>query len=101
MAISLIVILNLGLVLTCLCSAWYLRQLRKTLQGITQSCNEIQYHCYRSLHISPPSTTAGQRGTQSLRYQYRDLEASLLRLQRFKALVQLLRNWDQLQKRFF
>ncbi|MEB3164163.1 MAG: hypothetical protein VKK80_13110 [Prochlorothrix sp.] len=100
-----IVAINLGLVLLCLCSVWYLGQIRKTLQELNHSLAELQYHCYRSLHLSPPSTTAGQRGTQNLRHQYRHLEASLIRLQRFRALVQLLQRLDLMQnlipRRFF
>ncbi|MEB3273164.1 MAG: hypothetical protein ACO4CG_06685 [Prochlorothrix sp.] len=101
MGVALILSVNLGLTVLCLYSAWKLRQIRLLLQDLNAALTRIQYHCYRNLHISPPSTSAGRRGTQELRHNYQHLEAALLRLQRVQTILQLLQQLGLSSRRWW
>lgn len=80
--VTAVIVTNIVIAAGCWYAVWHLWQLRKTLAGVADALASYERTCYDGLHPSPDAILIAQRGTRSLRQQYRQLELQLEQVQK-------------------
>lgn len=83
---------NLIISLGFLYAAWRIWKIRQVLAGVADALADYERSTYRGLSVSPPAILIAQRGTRSLRGQYRKLEGQIQQIQRVLALLTYLQS---------
>ncbi len=90
--LTLVLILNALISLACLFVAWKLWNLRRVLGRVADALLAYERSTYRVLHGAPGAIAKAERGTNSARRGYRQLEAKLdAQLRQVEQVIRLLR----------
>ncbi|MDX2096161.1 MAG: hypothetical protein SFW36_00160 [Leptolyngbyaceae cyanobacterium bins.59] len=79
--------MNLLIAIAGFYAAWRIWKIRRVLAGVADALTSYERTTDRGLSVSPPAILKAQRGTRSLRQQYRRLEGQIQKTQQILALL--------------
>lgn len=92
--VTVVVVANLLIALTCLYVAWRVWKLRQVLATVANAVAIAERNTYRVLSRAPQGISRGQIGTSQLRSRYQKLRLQVQRLEEILQLINLLqRSW--------
>ncbi|MBW4491106.1 MAG: hypothetical protein KME12_25390 [Trichocoleus desertorum ATA4-8-CV12] len=84
-----VVIINLLISGFCLCAAWQIWKLRRTLAQVANALTNYERSTHKVLYGAPVGILQGQKGANLLRQQYQTLELQLQKVQQVLGLISL------------